>query len=615
LQTLSKLNDQQAETLLREALAHLSRRDLPSAERLIEIVRSSRPDDANGLYVLAQLRHVQGRLSDAETLYRRALAIDPQRPEILHQLGQSLSATGRMDDAIKAYRDSLAFRPERVETLLELGMALVRKQEYAAAERVLRDVLRLEPDSLAARQSLSAVLVNLGRPKEGEALARSSLTLAASDPRWFAAFKHNIAIAISEQHRYADAVQAYEEVQAIAPSLPLLNINCCNALQAAGRRDDAEALYRSLLDREPLDLMAHRGLSQLLWRLDRPDFLVSYETAIAMHPTNSGLHVEKGRQQLLHGLNEEACASFEQALIIAPHDERAREGIAAAFSRLGRYGEAIREFESIAARWPESAEIRAGLAECFLRAGESQKALMAADHALARAPNNQMALALQSTARRQLNQAEGCDDYESLIEIFDLMGPDGFTDLGAFHRDLSSYLERLLGDKPAPDAVGQRLISRSGGALFGAGEPVITALRNHVDKAVAAYVKRLPADDSHPFLRRRDKELRYWGSWSTRVAPHGHIPNHIHEKGWISAVYFVNAPDDVNNAHDGKGWLTFGEPPFDARLHKTVVRRVKPLPGRLVLFPSYFWHGSIQFDAPSPRLTISFDAVPEASRV
>jgi tetratricopeptide (TPR) repeat protein len=408
---------------------------------------------------------------------------------------------------------------------------------------------------------------------------------------------------------------AYEEVQAIAPNLPLLDVNYGNALQAAGRMSDAENAYRCALARQPLDVMAHRGLNLLLWRLNRPDFLASYDAAIASHPDNSGLFTEKGRLQLLYSQNEESFATFEQALKVAPQDERAREGRASALSRLGRHDEAVKEFESIAARWPESAEIRAGLSECFLRSGDSQNALAAAEQALSSAPHNQLALALRSTALRQLNDMDGAEDYESLVEIFDLMAPEGYSDLGAFHRELSAYLNRLLGDVPAKDATGGRLVSRTGGTLFGAGEPVIAALRSHVDKAVAAYVARLPADEAHPFLARRNKELRYWGSWSTRVASHGSIPNHIHDKGWISAVYFVNAPDDVNDARDAKGWLKFGEPPFDAHLRKPVIRRVKPLPGRLVLFPSFFWHGSIQSDAPSPRLTVSFDAVPEASRV
>ena len=34
-------------------------------------------------------------------------------------------------------------------------------------------------------------------------------------------------------------------------------------------------------------------------------------------------------------------------------------------------------------------------------------------------------------------------------------------------------------------------------------------------------------------------------------------------------------------------------------------------PGRLVLFPSYMWHGTIPFHDAQPRTTIAFDVVPK----
>ena len=35
-----------------------------------------------------------------------------------------------------------------------------------------------------------------------------------------------------------------------------------------------------------------------------------------------------------------------------------------------------------------------------------------------------------------------------------------------------------------------------------------------------------------------------------------------------------------------------------------------PSPGDLVLFPSYFWHGTLPFTSAQPRLTVAFDALP-----
>jgi len=39
-------------------------------------------------------------------------------------------------------------------------------------------------------------------------------------------------------------------------------------------------------------------------------------------------------------------------------------------------------------------------------------------------------------------------------------------------------------------------------------------------------------------------------------------------------------------------------------------RLVRPSVGKLVLFPSYFWHGTVPFTADRARLTVAFDVVP-----
>jgi Putative 2OG-Fe(II) oxygenase len=38
---------------------------------------------------------------------------------------------------------------------------------------------------------------------------------------------------------------------------------------------------------------------------------------------------------------------------------------------------------------------------------------------------------------------------------------------------------------------------------------------------------------------------------------------------------------------------------------------VRPAVAMLVLFPSYFWHGTLPFHSNQARLTVAFDAVPE----
>jgi hypothetical protein len=117
-------------------------------------------------------------------------------------------------------------------------------------------------------------------------------------------------------------------------------------------------------------------------------------------------------------------------------------------------------------------------------------------------------------------------------------------------------------------------------------------------------------DRDHPLFRRRSRGVRYQGSWSARLRDCGFHTNHVHPFGWISSCYYVSLPDVIDDKTERQGWLKFGEPGFDAGLSNPVRRNVKPAVGRLVLFPSYMWHGTIPFRSQQHRTTIAFDAVP-----
>ena len=108
---------------------------------------------------------------------------------------------------------------------------------------------------------------------------------------------------------------------------------------------------------------------------------------------------------------------------------------------------------------------------------------------------------------------------------------------------------------------------------------------------------------------RRSQAFAYAGSWSSRLHDCGFHLNHIHPAGWISSAYYVAVPDHQPNDPLG-GHLKFGEPPWDIGLADPVQRIVEPVPGRLVLFPSYLWHGTIPFHGPQSRTTIAFDVLP-----
>ena len=144
--------------------------------------------------------------------------------------------------------------------------------------------------------------------------------------------------------------------------------------------------------------------------------------------------------------------------------------------------------------------------------------------------------------------------------------------------------------------------------LFGRDVPEVAAVRALIEEGVRRYIAALPDDAAHPFLNRKASRFAFSGSWSVRLHDGGHHTNHIHPEGWISAVYYVALPAAV--AEGEQGWLKFGETGLRLGARERIVRTVRPEPGRLVLFPSYFYHGTIPFADEGHRTTIAFDVVP-----
>jgi len=217
---------------------------------------------------------------------------------------------------------------------------------------------------------------------------------------------------------------------------------------------------------------------------------------------------------------------------------------------------------------------------------------------------------LLGTAWRMMGSGrdEALNCYDSLIRVFDLTPPDGFKSMDAFNAALASHLDEL--HPPTREYVSQSLRggSQTSGSLFGAGQALVEKLQIRIREAISRYIAELPDDPSHPFVSRRRNGIRYSGSWSSRLLSGGYHTNHIHRGGWISSCYYVRLPPVVTEATGKHGWITFGQPDFDNG--PCVRRTIQPVPGRLVLFPSYIWHGTLPFQAEIPRTTIAFDALP-----
>jgi tetratricopeptide (TPR) repeat protein len=608
------LNEAQVRATLQQALDLLNRNELVATEAALDQVLAERPQEADALQLMGILRRVQNRPEEAEEFYRRAIAANPNLPQVHHNLGNLLRAQRRDAEAAECQRAAIRLKPNYVEAHLNLGLSLQALGQLEAAEKAFRAALHIQPNSLLVKQSLGGVLNDLKRPKEGEAVLRQALAASPRDPRQAAALLHNLGMSLKQQKRHREALDALDAALALAPDMPAADYNRANVLQSLGLPEQALESYRVAIARNPLDTLAHRDLNQLLYRLERSDqFLRSYDDAAALYPEIGELPLHKANFLFQMEDYEGAREAYERAARLLSGNVTPHDGLALVHARSGDFDAAIREHEIVVAMEPDNAHAWVNFAETLVRAGDAAKAASAAERAMAIAPDNQHALAMWGLALRAEGDAreEWLNDYERFVQVFELDPPEGYADMAAFNRELNAYLDRLHVDRRESIDQSLRGGTQTHDDIFGAGHELVERLRARIDEAVAAYIARMKEDDAHPLLRRRNPAFRYAGSWSARLRDCGFHANHVHPKGWISSAYYIAVPDAAEDAAEKQGWLKFGEPAFDARFGEPVRRAVQPAPGRLVLFPSYMWHGTVAFRSAEDRTTIAFDAVPK----
>ncbi len=181
-------------------------------------------------------------------------------------------------------------------------------------------------------------------------------------------------------------------------------------------------------------------------------------------------------------------------------------------------------------------------------------------------------------------------------------------DLPVSPAELAALAERLRALHRAirhPPEQSLRGGTQTQGHLFLRLEPELLGIRARIADAVRDYVDGLPPPVAgHPLLDTPRDKLLFEGAWSVRLAAQGFHVVHSHPVGWISSALYVALPDRMGAGQ--AGWLQLGAPPPDLRIDLAPHRSVEPRPGRLVLFPSTMWHGTVPFDD-GERLTIAFD--------
>lgn len=110
----------------------------------------------------AKERAREGRLEEAEELYRELVEEDPTNVRALNNLGILLDEMGNAEGAVEQLRTARRIDPQNLEVLGNLGAALAALGKYGEAEEELRHAFRMDPTNLEIRANLGILLFRRG---------------------------------------------------------------------------------------------------------------------------------------------------------------------------------------------------------------------------------------------------------------------------------------------------------------------------------------------------------------------------------------------------------------------------------------------------------------------
>ncbi len=393
-----------------------------------------------------------------------------------------------------------------------------------------------------------------------------------------------------------DAVPHFERARTLGPPTSELLLGLCAARFAQGQGEAAAAEVDEILAQSPFWLDGYRQIAQLRALLGQSERTSeALERSIAQHPAEERLWLTLLNLNLAASQFAELDTNVGRAKAAGVGQSFAAfEAIAA--GETGDFDRADRLFAEPGA--PPIWHIRH-----LLRTGRAADSLPLIDAALA-GPDRAAAWPYAATAWRavgdpRIDWLAGTDNFVSVTDLTSALPPiDRLAEtLRGLHRSSGAYLDQSV-----------RGGTQTDGPLFSRTEPEIRSLREAVVSAVTRYVDDLPArDPDHPLLGpRRDRRVRFAGSWSVRLRGAGFHERHVHNHGWISSALYLALPGGQDGETVDRGTLELGAPPAALGLDQSPLVDIEPAVGRLVLFPSWLWHGTRAF-ATGERITVAFD--------
>ena len=278
------------------------------AESIYREILRRQPEHFDALHLLGVIAIQTRHTEQGVELIRKAIGLNANNAAAYQNLGKALLDLKRPDEALASYDKAIALKPDYAEAYNSRGNVQLRLKHPDEALADYEKAIALRPDYAEAHNSRGSALLDLERPEE----ALASYNKAIALKRDFAGAYNNRGNALRNLKRLADALASYNKAIALKPNFAEAYNNRGNMLSYFNRQEEALASYDKAIALKPDYAEAYNNRGLALRDLKRPDeALANYDRAITLEKNFAEAHWNKSLCLLQLGRFEQGWLEYE----------------------------------------------------------------------------------------------------------------------------------------------------------------------------------------------------------------------------------------------------------------------------------------------------------------
>ena len=300
----------------------------------------------------------QNQPAEAESLFRQAVAADPNDYSAHFNLALALGIQNKDAEAVAEYRKTLELKPGIYEADLNLGILLLRDRMAPDALSPLKAALDLKPAD--ARPNLYYADALLQTDDAAEAARRYKIVIEA-DPK-SAAAQLGLARSLLKESKADEAAEHYRSAANLDPGDRNALLELAAAYEKSARVSDAIAIYKEF----PENQTAAARLSELLLQKNEAASAIpGLEQAVRLSPSLAN-RLSLADAYRLNKQPDKAIEQLQMAVTSDPSDYDLRMDLGRALRDQRRLAPAAEQFIAAAKLRPDSVKAWNELASALI---------------------------------------------------------------------------------------------------------------------------------------------------------------------------------------------------------------------------------------------------------